>query len=235
MSAADRGTLEERVAALEAMASAPFAPPDMTEEQVREFEREWPEALRRAQKLHVLPARQPLTQDEVRQLLAECVTVVKPGETLILRCGRDWTPMQVREIQDSVDAVTEWRDLGFRVLVVPADELGVAAAEVFHQAPAGGGGLMPCCGKTPFEVPGTDRMTGDPAAVTCAKMADPDHTHADGSDLAAGLLMNHMYRRHGMHMSGYGYQDMARTHTALHGPDNVPPARAIASGAGGHE
>lgn len=29
---------------------------------------------------------------------------------------------------------------------------------------------MPCCGLTPFEVPRTDRMTGDLALVTCARI-----------------------------------------------------------------
>jgi hypothetical protein len=43
-------------------------------------------------------------------------------------------------------------------------------AEATHQCPPdGGGGLMPCCGLTPFEVPRTDRMTLDPALVTCHK------------------------------------------------------------------
>jgi hypothetical protein len=43
-------------------------------------------------------------------------------------------------------------------------------AETTHQCPPdGGGGLMPCCGLTPFEVPRTDRMTLDPALVTCHK------------------------------------------------------------------
>lgn len=27
--------------------------------------------------------------------------------------------------------------------------------------------MMPCCGRTPFEVPRTDRITLDPALVTC--------------------------------------------------------------------
>jgi hypothetical protein len=85
-----------------------------------------------------------LSEDQVRQLLRECVTVVKPGETLILRCGREWTPQQMREIQDSVDAMAEFRDLRFKVLVVPADELGVAEpwrTEPRHfEYPVGGAG-----------------------------------------------------------------------------------------------
>jgi len=70
----------------------------------------------------------PLSPAEIRSLLRECVTIVKPGETLILRCGRYWTPNQVREIQDMLDHAAEWRELGFTALVVPADELGVAEA-----------------------------------------------------------------------------------------------------------
>lgn len=42
------------------------------------------------------------------------------------------------------------------------------SAETTHQCPPdNGGGLMPCCGRTPFEVARTDRMTEDPALVTC--------------------------------------------------------------------
>ena len=32
------------------------------------------------------------------------------------------------------------------------------------------GGVMPCCGLTPFEVPRSDRMTEDPALVTCGSL-----------------------------------------------------------------
>ena len=36
-----------------------------------------------------------------------------------------------------------------------------------HRCPPAGESVMPCCGLTPFEVPRGDRMTGDPALVTC--------------------------------------------------------------------
>lgn len=39
-------------------------------------------------------------------------------------------------------------------------------AEIVHACPPDGSGRMPCCGRTPFEVP-KDRMTLDPALVTC--------------------------------------------------------------------
>jgi hypothetical protein len=40
-------------------------------------------------------------------------------------------------------------------------------AEVTHQCPPDGQGFTPCCGKTPFELPRTDRITLDPSLVTC--------------------------------------------------------------------
>jgi hypothetical protein len=40
--------------------------------------------------------------------------------------------------------------------------------EVTHACPPGDSGLTPCCGKTPLELPRTDRLTLDPSLVTCA-------------------------------------------------------------------
>ena len=40
-------------------------------------------------------------------------------------------------------------------------------ASIVHRCPPAGETRMPCCGRTPFEVPRGDRMTGDPALVTC--------------------------------------------------------------------
>ena len=68
----------------------------------------------------------PLTPDAVRQLLRECVTVVGPGETVILRVPWTTTPTQVRELQDFVNGTAEWLNLPFKTLILPGDELGVA-------------------------------------------------------------------------------------------------------------
>jgi hypothetical protein len=75
----------------------------------------------------VLPPRF-LTADKVAQLLGECVTVVKPGETLVLRMGNQWTPSQVREVQDMLDAAIKERGLSFTAIVAHADGLGVVQA-----------------------------------------------------------------------------------------------------------
>jgi hypothetical protein len=127
---AEGRSLEERVAALEEMAAHPLqmaTAPELTEEQAREFEREFQGALGRAQKLHILPPHQPLSQDDVRQLLRECVTVVKPGEVLVIRVP-GLTPEQLYEYNE---AVKRWLgDLapGVRSLVTIGEELGVAEA-----------------------------------------------------------------------------------------------------------
>lgn len=42
-----------------------------------------------------------------------------------------------------------------------------ARGEVTHRSPRLGAGVTPCCGRSPFDLPGTDRMTIDEALVTC--------------------------------------------------------------------
>ena len=65
-----------------------------------------------------------LTPEQVRHLLSECVTVIQPGETLVIR-GRNWTPNQVREIQDWLDTEHATGRITFKALAVPGDELAV--------------------------------------------------------------------------------------------------------------
>ena len=123
---AHRGSLEERAAALEALTLQP-ATAEMTDEQVREFEKNFAQIVTQPWQPQVPSPRPPLTQDEVRHLLRECVTVVKPGETLIVRVGPEWTPMQMREMQESLNWGWGTEDgLPFRTLVIPGEELGVA-------------------------------------------------------------------------------------------------------------
>jgi hypothetical protein len=87
--------------------------------------------------------------------------------------------------------------------VVPAGAGEEPADETVHGCPPDGSGLTPCCGRTPFELPRTDRMTRDAALVTCAGPAggaqqpkeaepsaeeclcDPDRCHASCPACAA--------------------------------------------------
>ena len=51
----------------------------------------------------------------------------------------------------------------------PVDELTIA--ETTHAAPVGDHPDCPCCGRSPFELPRTDRMTSDDTEVTCTGWA----------------------------------------------------------------
>jgi hypothetical protein len=42
-----------------------------------------------------------------------------------------------------------------------------ATPETVHACPPGNSSLTPCCGRTPFELTRTDRLTYDPAEITC--------------------------------------------------------------------
>lgn len=48
----------------------------------------------------------------------------------------------------------------------------VTRAPVHACPPSGAGGIMPCCGRTPFEVR-AHRIATDPALVTCMTGSDP--------------------------------------------------------------
>jgi hypothetical protein len=53
-----------------------------------------------------------------------------------------------------------------------------APETVVHACPPSDDGLTPCCGKTPFEFPATDRMTLDMALVTCQRRRNSAKTGA---------------------------------------------------------
>lgn len=124
--------LEQRVAALEEAVerlSHPLMitefPGELDEAELKRFRADL-EAVK-YQPLRVLPSSLTVLDPEnVRQLLRECVTVVKPGETLVVQVPMETTPWQVRELQDALNAITEDRELGFTVLIVPGCTLGVA-------------------------------------------------------------------------------------------------------------
>jgi len=124
--------LARRVAALEARLAPVHLTfsslPPLTEAEEAELRESAAEALKLGPPLP-RPAPEPpaLSPAQVRYLLRQCVTVVKPGETLVIR-GRDWTPWQAREIQQVMDAMREDGTIGFKVLAVFGDELAVIEA-----------------------------------------------------------------------------------------------------------
>jgi hypothetical protein len=124
-----RPDLEERVAALETALNVPgICPEAWTDEQVTEFRERFAESVDRHE-MRLIPSPPPLTPDQVRQLLRECVTVVKPGETLILRCPEGWTPEQAGEMQQHAAWWLAEHAPDIRVLVVPHLEMAVMEAD----------------------------------------------------------------------------------------------------------
>ena len=100
----------------------------MTDEQAAEFAERFA-AAREEQKgrpqMRVLH-RELLSPEEIRSLLRECVTVVKPGEVLVIRVSENMTPRQCSEYQQAVDGWIAYGDLGIKVMVLPGEGLGIA-------------------------------------------------------------------------------------------------------------
>ena len=66
-----------------------------------------------------------LTAAAVEALLRECVTVVRPGETLIVRVAADADVRKVHQLGQYVHTRAEAMGAAFHTLVVPAESLGV--------------------------------------------------------------------------------------------------------------
>jgi hypothetical protein len=136
---------EDRVAALEGFvrqiaaglgidADAPSTEPlPMTDEQEAEWRRLFDEAMQaRPFTYTVLPPAPALAPDEVRQLLRECVTVVKPGEVLVLRCPENCSPEQAETMQEHAAYWLADNAPGIRVMVVPHLDMAVMEGSDDH-------------------------------------------------------------------------------------------------------
>ena len=106
-------------------------PEQWTPEQIEafkaEFERSWAE--RKYEPLKVLPPRPLLTPETARELLRECVTVVRPGEVLVIRTSDGWTAEQVGEVQQYANWWLGYRGLDVSILFLPGEEFAVATAK----------------------------------------------------------------------------------------------------------
>lgn len=121
--------LEDRVAALEAALAPPAvqAPEQWTDGQIEEFKAEW-HRLASIPGARWLPPGPVLTREVVEAAVRECVTVVKPGETLVVRC-RDWTPDQAGQYMEYFGYMAQAGEIPFRPLVVIGDEVAVVRPE----------------------------------------------------------------------------------------------------------
>lgn len=124
--------LERRVATLEAIllpgqSLRPFGMPPLTAEQEAQLKRDFDETMRGPLTYRVLPSPPPLTPDEIRQLLREAVTVVKPGEVLFYSYGGpNGTPGQIRELQDWISGWLELYAPDVKALVLPHGSMAAA-------------------------------------------------------------------------------------------------------------
>jgi hypothetical protein len=136
-------SLEERVTALEEQLAHPLLPtgaglPEMSEEDAARLAAEWTH--RFAEHAHeppkVLPPRPLLTPETARALLRECVTVVKPGEVLVIRVPDGWTASQAHRAQEMISAWITGQAPSLKVLFVPDGEITVAQPETDAQLTA---------------------------------------------------------------------------------------------------
>lgn len=115
--------------------------------------------------------------------------------------------------------------------------------ETVHASPPDGSGITPCCGRTPFELPRTDRMTQDPQDVTCqpavampvgravsARQYPIDPTPDDDPRFTRGLALDaaRVLKTHGYPeiTSGGDFVELQQAlFRFLYGPGRPPAAR----------
>lgn len=136
-------TLADRVTALESLLHPWKTEPEWTPGQVEEFRSEFAQLMETPGVRWLPPGRPLLTPETARALLSECVTVVKPGETLIIRAPESWTPQHVEYYQEYADAATGSGRISFPVLVVIGEELGVVRTEPDADLPQAGQDARP--------------------------------------------------------------------------------------------
>lgn len=100
----------------------------VTEAQLAELRKRWEAVIDPP-----LQVRPMLHKETILAAIRECVTVVKPGETLAVRLSENFTSGQLREYQEAIDSMTEYRGLGIHVLVLPGEELAVLPSEAFTE------------------------------------------------------------------------------------------------------
>lgn len=106
-----------------------------------------------------------LRQDLVGPPAEESVTAAPTRTLTESEYNRAWHAVEGAAGEEGADPGT--------VLHAVLDRLGISLppAPPIHGCPPDGSGVTPCCGRTPFELPRTDRMSTDPALITCTRPA----------------------------------------------------------------
>jgi hypothetical protein len=79
-------------------------------------------------------------------------------------------------ITDEMDDADRVRMTGLLMIIDRLTEDTATQTEITHACPPGDAACTPCCGRTPFELPRTDRLTLDPTLVTCREDTAPPVT-----------------------------------------------------------
>lgn len=106
---------------------------------------------------------------EIKLTVAEG-SIVKPGDTLVLVTSRSLNEAEMAAMREDVAK----RMPGVALAIVEGFDQALVyrPGEVTHRCPLKGEGITPCCGRTPLELPVTDRLTLDDALVTCSRATD---------------------------------------------------------------
>lgn len=115
--------------------------------------------------------------DQLREELATCREALSKTRIEADRAIDDATFARAELKQAHAQILKLAMDLDEAKKRSAKDDAGVT----IHACPPKGSGLMPCCGKTPFEVQG-DRMTLNPAHVNC----DRERLLVENEKLRAG-------------------------------------------------
>lgn len=96
--------------------------------------------------------------------------VVQPGDALVLVTSRGLSMAEAARLREDVALELP----GVRLVIAEGFDQALVyrPGEVTHRCPPKGEGTTPCCGRTPFELPETDRLTVDDALVTCTRATD---------------------------------------------------------------
>lgn len=94
---------------------------------------------------------------------ADWLALGKDNPEALIAEAREWVRAAVATgLLPEPSANPEWKSAAHLAAEADPEEPGVPV----HACPADGSGLTGCCQRTPFELR-SDRMTEDPAAVTC--------------------------------------------------------------------
>lgn len=108
------------------------------------------------------------------QMVVEFIDVVRRADAELIAArhthrNSEFYPYYPESFQAEEDGLEDAEKL----LRSPLPEVQEKDREIVHAFPPAGSGITPCCGRTPFELPRSERMTQVAKLVTCTGTAKP--------------------------------------------------------------